>query len=104
MLLMLQDQQPPVAVETTPSEISSTTDVLAELHLKRREEASNSTKGQSLHDLEAEAAPFETDPEEVIPEKRGEAGMIIILSLCFLFRKFRFLVFHLNSKVHQKMR
>lgn len=80
---MLQDQPPSVTKEAPPSEISSTTDALAHLRLKRREEASSSsdskpTKVQTLHELEAEAATFEEVAEEVVPEKRGTAGMIFV--------------------------
>lgn len=76
-----QPQAPPAAKEEPPAEIASTTDALAQMRLKRREEASGSseskpTKAPTLHELEAEAAPFEEEAaEEVIPEKRGEAGM-----------------------------
>lgn len=71
---------PPLAKEEPPAEIASTTDALAQMRIKRREEASGSseqksTKAPTLQELEAEAAPFEEVPEEKIPEKRGEAGM-----------------------------
>lgn len=79
MLSKLRSAEPVVssmAMETSPSEISSTTDALAQFRLNRREEAAHSTAAQSLHDLEADAAPFEEDPVNVISKKRGEAGMI----------------------------
>lgn len=81
-----QPSQPSITQQTPPSEIASTTDALAQLRLKRREEASGSsepkaTKGQTVQDLEAEAAPFEEVQEEAIPEKRGAAGMTFAFSL-----------------------
>lgn len=87
---MLQAQPPSVTKEAPPSEISSTTDALAQLRLKRREEASSSsdskaTKGRTLYELEAEAAPFEEIPEEKILEKRGTAGMTFVYPLVFRF-------------------
>lgn len=100
MILSMLQSQPPAPVpsqpptEAPPAEITSTTDALNQMRLKRREEASVSSESKStkapptLHELEAEAAPFEEVQEEVIPEKRGEAGticLVIFALLCFTF-------------------
>lgn len=75
---MVQAPVPAVAKEAPPSEISSTTDALAQLRMKHREESSKSseTKGPTLQQLEAEAAPFEEveEVEVAMDAKTGNAG------------------------------
>lgn len=99
ILSMLQTQTPAPApapsqppTEAPAAEITSTTDALNQMRLKRREEASASSESKSatkapptLHELEAEAAPFEEVLEEVIPEKRGEAGTICLVIFALLY-------------------
>lgn len=92
LLSMMQPQPQPssTAPESVPVEISSTTDALAQMRLKRREDATGSsgskaTKAPTLHELEAEAAPLEEAPEEAIPEIRGVAGMIFVFVLFSYF-------------------
>lgn len=86
--LLKPQAQPTVAKEEPPApcEISSTAEALTQLRIKRKEEASGSSgskapKVRTLQELEAEAAPFEEAAEEVIPEKRGTAGMDFQFSL-----------------------
>lgn len=94
MFAMLQRQPTGdnVTKETVPSEISSTTDALAQLRLKHREESSKSgeSKGPSLKDLEAEAAPFEQYQEEVKIAKTGSGGKHQLLANVVKFLMIRF--------------
>lgn len=77
----------PAMNETPPSEISSTTDALAQLRLKQHEESSclSEIDEQSFHELEAEAASFVNVSEEAVAEKRGTAGMTFICLFVFKF-------------------
>lgn len=87
MLSLLQAQPQSVAKDTPPSEISSTTDALAQMRLKHKTSSSgepNVQKGATLKELEASAAPFEEVVEEVVAEKRGAAGMAFVLLFLFL--------------------
>lgn len=68
----------PLATEK-PSEFSSTTEALAQLRLKRREESkgSSETRAPTLQQLEAEAAPLEESaPEPTVEAKSGTHGKI----------------------------
>lgn len=90
---MVQAQPPSVqsvTKETAPPKISSTPDALAQMRLKRREEASSSSdtkapKAPTLQELQAEAAPLVEPPEEEIPEKRGTSGMVFYFFLEHFF-------------------
>lgn len=66
-------------MEKPSFEIASTSEALAQLRLKRREESSQHSsekKAPTLQEIEAEAAPFEEDVQEAVVEaKTGTCGM-----------------------------
>lgn len=68
---------PSITPVVEKTEVSSTTEALAQLRLKRREESSHSSEKRvpTLQEIEAEAAPFEQHAEEAVVEaKSGTAG------------------------------
>lgn len=82
LLLAAQEQvsaPPAIPMEKPSFEIASTSEALAQLRLKRREESSQHSsekKAPTLQEIEAEAAPFEEDVQEAVVEaKTGTCGM-----------------------------
>lgn len=76
-----QSQQPASQQQATqeqvePSQVMSTTDALAALRLRRKEESksSGSTKATTLQQYESLAAPFEEYVPEVVEAKMGKCG------------------------------
>lgn len=72
----------PIAKEVPPPsevEVASTTDALAQLRMKRREESRSSGESRkTVQQLLAEAAPFDEVPEAIPEVKRGEKGKTFI--------------------------
>lgn len=79
IISMLQSLPPSATKAAPPSDISSTSDALAQLHFERHEEVSSLSESKTTKG-EAEAAAFMEVPEEVLPEKRGTAGMSFVCS------------------------
>lgn len=72
---MLASKEAAPETQATPSEVSSTTDALAQLRLQRHESASKSSDSRpTLQQLELEAASHDHEQEEVIEAKIGKAG------------------------------
>lgn len=80
-MLAAQASAGAIPKEVPPSEVevASTTDALAQLRMKRREESSRSGESRkTMQQLEAEAAPFDEVPEVVPEVERGEKGKTFI--------------------------
>lgn len=71
---MVQAAAPVQAKQETPSEVSSTTDALAQLRMTKRSESSSEAKAPTMQQLEAEAAPLEEVQEAVVEARVGKCG------------------------------
>lgn len=76
---MVQAAAPAQAKPGAQSEISSTIDALAHLRMTKRSDGSSKsseTKGPTLQQLEAEAAPIEEVQEAVAEARIGKCGKL----------------------------